>query len=101
MGAWKSGRWDEKSRGLLFVAILRSRGIPARLRKGDGMPEYWEKGTFRPVKPEPMGRLRISSQEGAAYRQNWTLTRWTVDGWHLLDLAGEEMEFELPAGMNR
>jgi len=100
-GAWKSGRWDEKSRGLLFVAILRSRGIPARLRKTDGMPEYWEKGTFRPVEREPMGRLRISSQEGAAYRQNWTLSRWTVDEWHLLNLAGEELEFELPAGIYR
>ena len=40
----QAGRCDEKSLKLLYVAMLRSMGVPARLRPLDDAAEYWKDG---------------------------------------------------------
>ena len=104
--ALKSGGCDEKSKRLLLVAALRVLGIPARLRPLDGVPEYWKGGEFRPVVSEKTALLRLTCPEGAPRcRQDWSLSRWTGEGWQLL--APEEewqdggLELALPVGRYR
>lgn len=99
--SWRAGRCDEKSRKLLFVAILRSLGIPARLRSLDGKPEFWENGAFRTLVQERTGMLRLTCRERLIYKQNWTLSRWTGKEWKLLNVPQKHGETELPAGQYR
>ena len=46
LAALRAGRCDRHSLYILFVAILRSLGIPARLRRRDGVPEYRHYGKW-------------------------------------------------------
>ena len=84
--ALEVGACDEKSRRLLWVAALRTLGIPARLRPLDGTPEYWAEGGFRPVVPEQAGTLRLSRSGGEhlTMGRDWSLSRWTAEGWRRL-----------------
>ena len=106
-GALSSGGCDEKSKGLFLIAALRTLGIPARLRPLDGEPEYWENGGFRPVPPEETGVLRLGRPQGRSprCRQDWTLSRWTGEGWQALapaeQWASGGLTLELPAGRYR
>lgn len=88
--ALRAAAYDEKSRGLLWTAALRTLGIPARLRPLDGAPEYWAEGAFRPVVPEEMGTLRLTCPEGTppAPGRDWSLSRWTGEGWRRLAPTG-------------
>ena len=87
--ALEAGACDEKSRRLLWVAALRTLGIPARLRPLDGVPEYWTAGGFRPVLPEGTGTLRLTCPNGdpPAAGRDWSLSRWTGEGWRRLSPA--------------
>ena len=102
-----SGGCDEKSKRLLFVAALRTLGVPARLRPLDGAPEYWADGAFRPVRPEGTGVLRLAWSGGNAprCRQDWTISRRTSEGWRLLAPEGDWLDggltLTLPAGRYR
>ena len=99
-----SGGCDEKSRRVLLIAALRTLGIPARLRPMDGAPEVWEDGRFHTVRPEEMGILRLTwtGDSAPSYRQSWTISRWTQERWHLLELSGEDLAaLTLPAGRYR
>ena len=100
----EAGGCDEKSRRVLFIASLRTLGIPARLRPMDGAPEVWEDGGFHTVLPEETGILRLTWPEGTAsvYQQSWTLSRQTSDGWRLMELTGAgPSALALPAGRYR
>lgn len=44
--ALELGYAEKKSWKVLFVAIARALGIPARLDQTDGSPEYWKEGSF-------------------------------------------------------
>ena len=99
--SWRAGRCDEKSRKLLFVAILRGLGIPARLRLQDGEPEFWENGAFRTLAQEKTGMLRLKRREGLVYKQEWTLSRWTGREWQLLNVRENDREIKLPVGLYR
>ena len=106
--AWKALRCDGRSLRILYVALLRTLGVPARLRTLDGMPEFWRDGAFRPVAESGMGTLVLTHTEGPAplYRQNWSLTRRTPSGWELLTLSDEGWDggrrtLSLPAGQYR
>ena len=69
------------SKAILFVAIARSLGIPARLRKSDKAMEYWEKTqkNFIPVLEEERESCKIvfrkNTQDSLQYGQHWTLAR--------------------------
>lgn len=95
--AVKRGRCDEKSLRVLFVTLLRTLGIAARLRPTDGVPEFWENGRFRTVAEEETGPLRLVRTQGQIplYRQNWTLSCWTEMGWRQLNLRDEDWNREI------
>lgn len=77
-------RCDRHSKYILFVAALRTMGIPARLRAADQTPEYWENGAFHPIFPERSGALRLTYPSVPAGGEGWSLSRRTDTGWRLL-----------------
>ena len=91
--AWMAKRCDGRSFNILYVALLRTKGIPARLRALDGEPEYYRDGTWNQIDwigagATPTASLHLMSDTDAIYRQNWTLSRY--DGcWNLLHLENE------------
>lgn len=95
LAALQAGRCDEKSLRLVFVACLRTWGIPARLR--NGVPEYWQNGVWQSVLQEKTAVLTITGGESAQYRQDWTLSRWENGSWTLLEEV-EQGAVTLPAG---
>lgn len=108
-----AGCCDEKSKALLFVAILRTLGIPARLRPLDNAAEYYKGCRFQTVFAENTGKLRLACPDGMTplYNQNWSLCRRTASGWKKLEVCGRwdtndgiplaAQEIELPAGYYR
>ena len=103
--ALRLGAADAKGRRLLFVAVLRTLGVPARLDPVDGRAQYWTGEGFVTVEAagpeEPMGTLTVRLREPLVYGQSWTLARWTA-GWQTLDLGGEAgPEYRLPLGLYR
>lgn len=102
----RSRRCDENSLRIFFVAVLRALGIPARLRREDGMPEFWKMGKWACVVSETQGELLLHADTPALYRQNWTLSRWEKDRWTLLRLDDSgwqsgNLSLTLPAGRYR
>ena len=108
--AWQAKRCDGRSFDILYVAILRTIGIPARLRALDGEPEYYRDGEWIGVDwmgtgTSPTVSLRLLSDTDAVYRQNWTLSRYTGH-WMLLHLENEiwtdgALHLTLPEGYYR
>ena len=97
-----------ENRKALFVAFCRSLGVPARLAGEREEPEYFQDGSFRRLfSKEAVGRLTVQAPAGHAglYRQNWSLSELTEQGFHLLSAsdipAGEEETFVLPQGVYR
>lgn len=80
--AFQNRRCDGRSLRILYVALLRTMGIPARLRTLDGEPEYYHQGEWINVESSPTARLRLFSDTDAVYRQSWSLSRydycWTL-----------------------
>lgn len=106
--ALRAQRWDEKSRALLFVALLRSWGLPARLRPEDGAPTWWNGERFVTPWVEETAVLTLQKQpeEVLDYRQSWSLARRTRYGWRTLALGDREwqedrMKLALPQGRYR
>ncbi len=87
--ALEAGACNENGRCLLWVAALRTLGLPARLRPLDGAPEYWSGDGFRPVLPEETGTLCLTCPGGdpPAAGRDWSLSRWTGEGWRRLSPA--------------
>ncbi len=106
-GALRGGRCDEKSFRVLLIAALRTLGVPARLRPLDGAPEFWRDGAFHPVRPERTGALRLTCPSPPpACGRDWTLSRWTDEGWQPLSPEGVgwadgALALSLPAGRCR
>lgn len=96
------GAADEKGRRLLFVAVLRTLGVPARLNPVDGKAQY-DLGTgFVTVEQagEPGATEPFSLLEALTYGLNWSLARWE-GGWQPLDLTGLTGVCSLPRGLYR
>ena len=83
------------SQAILFVAIARSLGIPARLRKSDKVMEFWEKtrNQFIPVLEEERESCTIlfrkNTEENLQYGQHWTLAREIAGEYKTLDLRDQ------------
>lgn len=105
--ALHAGRCDEKSREVLFVAVLRALGVPARLNPAHGTPEFWQAGKFVPVVPCAAATLLLQKQpeERFVYMQNWSLASLEGDAWKPVALEeewnGDSLVLELPAGQYR
>ncbi len=101
---YKAG--SRQSQEILFVAVCRTLGIPARLNPIDGEMEYYKEGAFvKVICPEKEGKLKICMEEGGrfVYFQNWTVARVSGDEKKLLDLSGinfqSTAEISVPAGI--
>lgn len=105
---WQHRRANAASLRVLFVALLRGLGIPARLNPADGWPQYWDGFAFRDVPARGQGRVVLSRQPGVVLRQgvNWALARQEEEKWLPLacpegEAGAREAELSLPAGLYR
>lgn len=105
-GALALGAADEKGRRLLFVAILRTLGVPARLNPVDGTVQYAADHGFctaeeQAAAPTEHAVLTLHMPEPLAYGQAYTLSRWE-NGWLPLDYTGiQDPTFQLTPGIYR
>ena len=97
MGLLEVGSGDDKSCDILFVAICRSLGIPARLAPDDHSPQYWdaEKAQYIEGMPKEEGHrvpftILSAEEEPWIYSQTWSLARLENGEYMTLDLSGEE-----------
>ena len=86
------GLWaDERGKRILFAAVCRTLGIPARLSSLTGEAEYWKEGRWRAADGNGRGPVRLillPEGEGAwNYGQTWTLGR--LSGMRYETLNGE------------
>ena len=98
-----TGHADEKGRHTLFVAGMRTLGVPARLNPGDGSPEYWRDGAYHRVNrhaPQTCeGTIRFVPQPGErfVYGVNWSLSRREEAGYRVLEHDGSDDPFRVSA----
>ena len=87
-----SGIGTERSKKVLFVAIARTLGIPARLNPDNKVMEYWVKDQFVSVlKQQKGGAVLTLKKEADAvwnYYQNWTMGRLVGNEFVSLNLTG-------------
>lgn len=77
-----SGIGSELSQKVLFVAICRTLGIPARIEKQTGGLEYYSGGDFHAVAAGKECRAVLRLEEGETkwnYRRNWSLAKQTQE----------------------
>ncbi len=93
-GSFRLKATNALSFAVLFCALCRSVGVPARLSPLDGRPEYWRDGAFCRVGEEETACLALRAPEDteALPRGNYGLSRFTGQGWQVLETAG------IPAG---
>ena len=91
-----SGIGTERSQKVLFVAIARTLGIPARLNQDNKVMEYWIRNQFVPVlKQQEGGAVLTLKKEADAvwnYYQNWTMGRLVGNEYVSLNLTGRSWE---------
>ncbi len=113
-GALKLGQCNPESQKILFVAICRTLGIPARINPVDGEVQYYAEGNFIPVSGQ--GRSGLTSgtvrfvtddPEHWAYRRNWAVARLADEdrfdtlNYFGLTFPGRELDLTLQAGTYR
>ncbi len=111
-GLLKLGVGSALSRKILFVALCRSIGIPARLCPVDKTPEYWD-GEWRKAADLPsreaFGELvlcKADPEDAFVYEKNFTVARLQhgiyenlfLDG---ISFEGNEVSYRLEAGRYR
>lgn len=105
-GALTLGAADEKGRRLLFVAILRTLGVPARLNPIDGTAQFAVDNVFytpeaQKAAPAEHASLSLRMPEPLVYGQSYTLSRWE-NGWLALDYTNiQNPTFQLKPGFYR
>ena len=91
-----SGIGTERSKKVLFVAIARTLGIPARLNPDNKVMEYWVKDQFVSVlKQQEGGAVLTLKKEADAvwnYYQNWTMGRLVGNEYVSLNLTGRSWD---------
>ncbi len=77
----KEGRGSTVDQKILFVAVARSCGIPARLHPVTGEPQYYQNGAFYPViEPDKCLEQEYGSIVFLANGSKWVyLTDWSVE----------------------
>ncbi len=100
---WKWG--SRNSRKVLFVAICRSLGIPARFHPADRELEYYSNGRFHRIVPyeaKETVKLALVCEEKLQYSKNYTIARLREGVYQTLSIREQETnEFELEEGSYR
>jgi len=104
----KMGIGNELSRKILFVAIARTLGLPARLDPMDDSAEYWSKDGFLPViaDKQKTAHLVLNSKDtniSWSYFQNWSIAKLENGTYKSLSLKDrlwkdEKLEIDLAWG---
>lgn len=80
-GCYEMNIGSKISKRILFVAIARSLGIPARLCPQDGTAEYWKDGRFISAEcnlvKDSVLILQADNQKEWKYAHDWSITRIT------------------------
>lgn len=105
--ALRTGFASPRSQDVLFVAICRALGVPARLNPADLQPEYWQNDAF--VAPRPRtATLSLVRPAGAApkYFEDFTIARLDRGEYRTLDLSaagwqGDALTFPAEPGEYR
>ena len=98
ISVYKSGRGSLTDQKILFVAIARSLGIPARLNPETGDAEFYQGGVFYPadhkIEEEKGGRLTFlaDGEKRRVYWTDWCLEYLKKDGYVTLDLSERKWE---------
>lgn len=97
VGCLKLREGNPLARRILFVAICRSLGIPARMNRVEMEPEYYDGAAFKcPGKDSAeedtaeKAQLKLQTQEDIQwdYFQNWTIGRFQEGSFQTLDYEG-------------
>lgn len=118
-GSFELKKCDTSSRHILFVAMARSFGIPARLEPSDKRPQYLQHGIWKGAALEssadsnssvPMGIVKLefknNSQINPEYSSNFSLARFENGAFKNLDYWDKKFSyfengFEVLAGNYR
>ena len=109
-GCLKTGTGSLLSKKILFVAMARTLGIPARLNPHDRSMEYMKNGKFIPVSAETEKNasifLKASEDTQWKYFQNWSIAKLEAGKYSTLKLETENfrdqmMKLPLEAGNYR
>lgn len=104
------GIGSKRSKKILFTAIARTLGIPARLNPNDRSMEYMENGIFVPLLSQGKKNccLLLRGEDGTIwnYFRNWTIGRMEDGNYTSLRLADKvwekgELKLQLKAGRYR
>lgn len=92
----RSGFGTLRSQKILFVAICRTLGIPARLNPDNKVMEFWKDGEFVTVVKEQVGDCTFTLKKEAGsvwnYYQHWTIGKLTDGEFVSLDLMERDWE---------
>ena len=109
-GCLKTGTGSLLSKKILFVAMARTLGIPARLNPRDRSMEYMKNGKFIPVSAETEKKasilLKASADTQWKYFQNWSIAKLEAGKYITRKLEAENfrdqvMKLPLEAGNYR
>lgn len=98
---------DSQSRNILFVALCRSEGIPARIESATSRPQYYSNGEWVNVNLNgesdtayPQGSVTFNNVESnivrPAYSSHYTIAKFVDGDFVTLDFYGEEALKKLP-----
>ncbi len=110
-GALELGLADPVSQMILFVAICRTLGIPAKLNMMYHEPEYWCDGEFVPVSQQEKGMdaevtFQFAPDTEWRYFRDWSLgvleqSDFRPVGLFRSEIRDNKMSVSLPAGIYR
>ena len=85
-----------RAQDILFVAICRALGVPARLNPIDSQPEYYSNGAFLPPHPRTANLAITASGVNPKYFEDFTIARLSSGGYVSLDLTGVPLGTAVP-----
>lgn len=111
-GLLKFGSGNEISRKILFTAVMRTAGVPAKLYQADLSCMYYQDGQWKRLEEEQKSDreavLTLVSELGERfeYLSNYSVSVWTEEGYETLDFkgmawTGETITYGVPSGSCR
>ncbi|MGP1613204.1 MAG: transglutaminase domain-containing protein [Catonella sp.] len=96
-GAYWLGYAGARSKRIIFIQILRSLGLPARLNPNNEAMEVYLEGEFTAIelsKESPKGQIEFSFDEGVnwSYYENFSLSCFVDGGYQTLGLSMDDIK---------